>query len=104
MCSRSPDNPSNDNGSIRHLQELRCSLSPERGLAILGRFTPERPVHGIAEVADELGMSSLTAHRYMISLVALGYVERCADRKYRLGLQVSDLGRKSHKADYKGDG
>lgn len=104
MCSRSPDNPSNDNGSIRRLQGLRCSLSPERGLAILGCFTSERPVHGIAEVADELGMSRSTTHRYMVNLVALGYVERCTDRKYRLGLQMSDLDRKNHKADYKSNG
>jgi IclR family pca regulon transcriptional regulator len=49
-------------------------------------------VLGIAELADELGMSRSTTHRYVITLVALGYLEQVASRKYRLGLRVTDLG------------
>jgi IclR family pca regulon transcriptional regulator len=64
----------------------------ERGLAILRIFTPQRPVRGIADLADELGMSRSTTHRYVITLVALGYLEQDASRKYRLGLRVTDLG------------
>ena len=47
---------------------------------------------GIADIADELGMSRSTTHRYVITLVALGYLEQGASRKYRLGLRVTDLG------------
>ena len=61
-------------------------------MAILGCFTPKRPVLGIADIADELGMSRSTTHRYVITLVALGYLEQGASRKYRLGLRVTDLG------------
>jgi IclR family pca regulon transcriptional regulator len=64
----------------------------ERGLAILGCFTPEHPVQGIAEIADALGMSRSTTHRYVITLLALGYLEQGASRKYRLGLRPTDLG------------
>jgi IclR family pca regulon transcriptional regulator len=32
------------------------------------------------------------AHRYVITLTALGYLEQGASRKYRLGLRVTDLG------------
>lgn len=78
--------------SIPTLREPRFSQSLERGLAILGCFTPERPVLGIADIADELGMSRSTTHRYVITLVALGYLEQGASRKYRLGLKVTDLG------------
>jgi IclR family pca regulon transcriptional regulator len=74
------------------LREPRYSQSLERGLAILGCFTPKRPVLGIADIADELGMSRSTTHRYVITLVALGYLEQGASRKYRLGLRVTDLG------------
>jgi IclR family pca regulon transcriptional regulator len=74
------------------LREPRYSQSLERGLAILGCFTPDRPVLGIANIADELGMSRSTTHRYVITLVALGYLEQGASRKYRLGLKVTDLG------------
>jgi IclR family transcriptional regulator, pca regulon regulatory protein len=59
---------------------------------ILGCFTPEKPVLGIADLADELGMSRSTTHRYVITLVALDYLEQGASRKYRLGLRVTDLG------------
>jgi IclR family transcriptional regulator, pca regulon regulatory protein len=78
--------------SIPSLREPRFSQSLERGLAILGSFTPERPVLGIADIADELEMSRSTTHRYVITLVALGYLEQGASRKYRLGLGVTDLG------------
>lgn len=55
--------------SIPSLREPRYSQSLERGLAILGCFTPQRPVLGIADIADELGMSRSTTHRYVITCV-----------------------------------
>ncbi len=78
--------------SLPSLREPRYSQSLERGLAILRCFTAQRPVLGIADIADELGMSRSTTHRYVITLVALGYLEQGASRKYRLGLRVTDLG------------
>jgi IclR family pca regulon transcriptional regulator len=74
------------------MRDARYSQSVERGLAILGAFTPGRRVLGISDLADELGMSRSTTHRYVITLVALGYLEQVAARKYRLGLRVTDLG------------
>jgi IclR family pca regulon transcriptional regulator len=74
------------------LRVPRYSQSLERGLAILRNFTPQRPALGIADIADELGMSRSTTHRYVITLLALGYLEQDASRKYRLGLRVADLG------------
>src|SRR6201747_842370 len=78
--------------SIPSLREPRYSQSLERGLAILSCFTPKRPVLGIADIADDLGMSRSTTHRYVITLLALGYLEQGASRKYRLGLRVTNLG------------
>jgi IclR family pca regulon transcriptional regulator len=78
--------------SLPGLREPRYSQSLERGLAILACFTPQRPVLGIADIADELDMSRSTTHRYVITLTALGYLEQGAQRKYRLGLRVTDLG------------
>jgi IclR family pca regulon transcriptional regulator len=77
---------------LSRLGEPRYSQSLERGLAILGCFTPKRPLLGIADIADELGMRRSTTHRYVITLVALGYLEQGDRRKYRLGLRVTDLG------------
>ncbi len=74
------------------LRGPRYSQSLERGLAILGCFTSEHPVMGIADIADELGMSRSTTHRYVTTLLALGYLEQGRSRKYRLGLRVTDLG------------
>lgn len=70
----------------------RYSQSLARGLAIMECFTAEHPALGIAEIADELGMSRSTTHRYLTTLVALGYMEQDKSRKYRLSLRVSDLG------------
>jgi IclR family transcriptional regulator, pca regulon regulatory protein len=74
------------------LLDSRYSQSLERGLAILGCFTSDRPVLGIADIAAELEMSRSTTHRYVITLVALGYLEQGASHKYRLGLRGTDLG------------
>jgi IclR family transcriptional regulator, pca regulon regulatory protein len=84
--------PRDPSWSTTRLREPRYSQSLERGLAILSTFTPERPVLGIADIADELGMSRSTTHRYVITLVELGYLEQGSSRKYRLGLRVTDLG------------
>ncbi len=74
------------------LREARYSQSLERGLAILAHFTPERPLLGIAELADDIGMSRTTTHRYAITLLALGFLEQDASHKYRLRLRVTALG------------
>ena len=87
-----PKLPQQPAWSTPSLREPRFSQSLERGLAILSCFTPARPVLGIADIADHLGMSRSTTHRYVITLVALGYLEQGASRKYRLGLRVTDLG------------
>ena len=91
-ASKTADSVQEPAWSIPSLREPRYSQSLERGLAILGCFTPKRPVLGIADIADDLGMSRSTTHRYVITLVALGYLEQGASRKYRLGLRVTDLG------------
>ncbi len=78
--------------SIPTLVEARYSQSLERGLAILECFTPERRVWGIAELADELGMSRSTTHRYALTLTELGYLLRAPRRRYRMGLRVTNLG------------
>jgi DNA-binding IclR family transcriptional regulator len=70
----------------------RYSHALERGLAILACFTAERPVLGIAELAELLGESRPTTHRYVSTLVSLGYLEQDASRKYRLALGAIDLG------------
>ncbi len=87
-----PESEEHLRGPVPMLREPRYSQSLERGLAILECFTPDRPVLGIAALADELGMSRSTTHRYVITLVALGYLRQGARRKYRLGLRVTDLG------------
>ncbi|HEY2181535.1 MAG TPA: helix-turn-helix domain-containing protein [Solirubrobacteraceae bacterium] len=63
----------------------RLSRSLLRGLSLLTGFGPDGAERGIVELADELGMSASTAHRYAVTLVELGLLERCPrTRKYRL--------------------
>ncbi len=96
MSSRAPaagaEDASTPPWALPILRGPRYSQSLERGLAILGCFTSEHPVLGIADIAEELGMSRSTTHRYVTTLLALGYLEQGRSRKYRLGLRVTDLG------------
>ncbi len=70
----------------------RYSNSLMTGLALLGCFTPEHPVRGIADMADALGLGRTTAHRYACTHHTLGYLEHTANRKYRLSSGAWDVG------------
>jgi IclR family pca regulon transcriptional regulator len=75
------------------LEETRFSQSLDRGLAILSSFTPERHSIGISELAERLQMSRSTTHRYVMTLLELGYLQRnSSGRKYQLSLRVTSLG------------
>jgi IclR family pca regulon transcriptional regulator len=74
------------------LENLSYSQSFQRGVTILGCFRPERPVRGIADVSEELDLERSTTHRYMATLVTLGYLEQDAARKYRLASHAADIG------------
>lgn len=77
-----------DEGEMSELEQgtdHRLSRSLLRGLSILTCFRPDRRERGIVEIARELGMSASTTHRYALTLVELGLLERCPHtRKYRL--------------------
>jgi IclR family transcriptional regulator, pca regulon regulatory protein len=70
----------------------RMSRSMEYGLAILESFSGERPWLGIADLADLVGTKRSTTHRYVVTLVALGYLEQGAKRKYRLAPPAAGAG------------
>jgi IclR family pca regulon transcriptional regulator len=70
----------------------RFSSSLVAGLALLTCFTAERPVRGIADMAEEFGLGRSTTHRYATTLVTLGYLEQAPSRKYRLSPRASDVG------------
>ena len=77
---------------IRPAPDPRLSRSLEYGVAILESFSRDRQTLGIAEMADIVGISRSTTHRYAITLVALGYLEQDDKRKYRLSAQAADPG------------
>lgn len=73
-------------------RDSRYSLSLEYGLAMLQCFTADEPRQGIADLADILGVSRATAHRYAITLRKLGHLEQDKHHKYRLTSTVQDTG------------
>jgi IclR family pca regulon transcriptional regulator len=76
---------------VPHLRE-RLSWPMERGLAVLACFSAGRPVLSVADIAEELGVSRSTSQRDVLTLTRLGYLVQGAQRKYRLGMPVVDLG------------
>jgi DNA-binding IclR family transcriptional regulator len=70
---------------VRAQDDPRLSRSLLRGLALLARFGPGTPERGVVELAGELQMSPSTTHRYVLTLVEAGLLERVPrTRKYRL--------------------
>jgi IclR family pca regulon transcriptional regulator len=78
---------------IRDAPDPRLSRSLEYGIAILESFSDERQALGIAELADIVGISRSTTHRYAITLVALGFLEQDAKRRYLLSARAASPGR-----------
>jgi IclR family pca regulon transcriptional regulator len=75
------------------IDEAGIAQSLVRGLAILAAFDRGRPLRGVSELARELGLTRSTAHRYLTTLLRLGYLDQDpATRRYRLGPRVLDLG------------
>jgi IclR family pca regulon transcriptional regulator len=77
---------------IRQTPDPRLSRSLEYGIAILESFSREHQELGIAKLADIVGISRSTTHRYATTLVALGYLEQDPKRKYRLSTRAARPG------------
>lgn len=70
---------------VEGMDDARLSRSLLRGLSILTCFDATGEPRGIVEVAKELEMSPSTAHRYALTLLRLGLLERSPhSRKYSL--------------------
>lgn len=81
---RSGDSAGSPLPRIRSDPDPRLSRSLEYGVAILESFSAGRQDLGIAALADIVGISRSTTHRYAMTLVALGYLEQDPKRRYRL--------------------
>lgn len=66
------------------LGDPQLSQSLLRGLAILASYGPDRPWRAIIDLAQQLGMSPSTTHRYVKTLRAVGLLEQNpSTREYR---------------------
>ncbi len=70
----------------RSLQDnRRLSRSLLSGLLVLSCFPPEGADLGIKDISQELELNTSTVHRYVLTLVAAGLLERDPEtRRYRL--------------------
>lgn len=78
---------------IEQEADPRRSRSLEYGTAILRCYSGRRQTLGIADIAELVDISRSTAHRYAMTLVALGHLEQDSKRKYRLAAHAADSGR-----------
>ncbi|MGA9314519.1 MAG: IclR family transcriptional regulator [Solirubrobacteraceae bacterium] len=78
--------------NILDVPDPRHSRSLEYSLAMAQCFSGEWATLGIADLADMLGLSRSTTHRYALTLVAEGWLEQDSRRKYRLAGGAADVG------------
>ena len=65
----------------------------ERALQILKSFDDRHTERGVSEIAEVVGLHKATTHRILATLMNYGFIERSPDGlKYRLGLELVDLG------------
>lgn len=66
--------------------------SVANALRIMNSFTVEKPMKGVSELADELGISKSAVSRLLSTLASEGYVlKEPTTQKYSLGLQILKL-------------
>ncbi len=78
--------------NVLEVPDPHRSRSLEYGLALLQCFSADWHTLGIAELADMLGLTRSTTHRYALTLVSLGWLEQDSRRKYRLAGGAADVG------------
>lgn len=61
------------------------------GLTVLEGFNREHPERGISQIAEDLGISRSTTHRYATTLATLGFLEQAGSRQYRLTPHAADV-------------
>lgn len=71
--------------------DSRRSRSMEYGLAMLECFSGGTPHLRVSELADMIGISGSTTHRYASTLVSLGFLEQDQSRRYRLAPHAADV-------------
>jgi IclR family pca regulon transcriptional regulator len=82
----------NHTPNILEVPNPRRSRSLEYGLAMLECFSGEWHTLGIADIADLLGLSRSTTHRYALTLVVEGWLEQDSHRKYLIAGRAGDVG------------
>lgn len=78
-------------------QQLNNSVA--RAFDILRLLGRGRPRIGVAEVAHELGLNGVTAHRFLKTLEAEGALVQDRKGSYRLGYMLVDLGERARDED-----
>lgn len=63
-----------------------------RALAVLESFSIDAPFLALSEIARRAGLPLSTAHGIVAELVRLGLLERMADRSYRVGTRLWEMG------------
>lgn len=82
--------PNPDDAVTRQPQGAPAALL--NGLAILESFSIRRPVLGVTEISEIVGLHKSTVSRMLNGLAELGYVQRERNgSRYRLGLSVLEL-------------
>lgn len=77
----------------------QLNSSVAKAFAILAMLGEDRKSIGAAEVAGELGMNAITAHRFLRTLAAEGALVEERRGRYRLGYMLVDLGVRAHAQD-----
>jgi DNA-binding MarR family transcriptional regulator len=79
------------NEAFARLPQKGSSRSLVVGLLALSAIPATGEPRRLSDIADELGMSASTLHRYLNTLLALGLIERTEpDRQYRRGTLATE--------------
>ncbi len=87
-----PNRPDDPASRIKPGANPRFSRSLEYAFALLECFDEHEPARQIADLAELLGVSRSTTHRYAQTLIALEYLEQDSKRRYLLAPRAAEPG------------
>lgn len=62
-----------------------------KSLDVLSCFSSQKPVLGVTEIAEKMGVTKSNVHNILSTFTTMGYLDRLPDGRYQLGLKMLEF-------------
>ena len=62
-----------------------------KSLDVLSCFSSQKPILGVTEIAEKMGVTKSNVHNILSTFTTMGYLDRLPDGRYQLGLKMLEF-------------